>query len=588
MDGWSFSGDWGLSTEDPFEGARIFADSPYADYDPDTASAMTLAEEVDLQGWDNLWLSHAARWDVWFRTDFALVEASRNGGQTWSNVPTPHGHLGFGNGQQRPCKQGYSGRSKTASEAPEWLVEEIDLSRFSGADRFRLRYRMRTASARKSEAGGGFDVDDIRLYSYPSADQQLTWSGTVLLDRDVLIGPDQTLVVVAGTEVFAASDDALNLGVDPDRVEIIVQGRILVEGEEAAPVTISAAEPSPAAWSGVRLASSGSGILTHLTIRDAEPGLELEGGAAVELIGVDSDRTSIAGTVSAPTGLVLSDCAHFILNAGGQLHLGGDLQIAESARFAAYGGSTVIAADVDAAGGGNDPSEVEILCDGHLVLVGAPENRVELRSDDPGVSDWAGITWSSVYDPSMVSAVIWAEISDAELALSLSGTRTIALFQAVFSNNDTGIRIYDRDIDSLSFVEIHGSTRGLDLDQSDAALESCAIHDNDQGIYCAASSPYVRGSSIYGNGVGVVTTDSASVPDLGSASSPGNNDFAGSGNLNTIHIVAFDPSGDIHAQQNWWGTVKATAIASRIIVGAQNPPPTFTVIFEPFLNTPPN
>jgi hypothetical protein len=103
-----------------------------------------------------------------------------------------------------------------------------------------------------------------------------------------------------------------------------------------------------------------------------------------------------------------------------------------------------------------------------------------------------------------------------------------------------------------------------------------------------ASSPHVRNSSIHGNDVGVVATDPASVPDLGTASSPGNNDFAGSGNPNAVHIAAVDPSSDIHAQQNWWGTVKTTAIASRIVVGSQNPPPLFTVIFEPFLTSPPN
>ena len=57
-----------------------------------------------------------------------------------------------------------------------------------------------------------------------------TWSGTVTLDRDVSVAPGVTLTVSPGAIITAATTDAANLGSNASKVEIIVQGTMIVNG----------------------------------------------------------------------------------------------------------------------------------------------------------------------------------------------------------------------------------------------------------------------------------------------------------------------------------------------------------------------
>jgi len=106
----------------------------------------------------------------------------------------------------------------------------------------------------------------------------------VLGDANVQAG--STLTIEAGVEVRFAKTDSQLSGLDASRVELTVQGSLVVNGTTVAPVTfLSDGAGAPNDWYGIVVQSSASEVtLTHLSIRDAREGLRMESpGSAVEL-----------------------------------------------------------------------------------------------------------------------------------------------------------------------------------------------------------------------------------------------------------------------------------------------------------------
>ncbi len=68
-----------------------------------------------------------------------------------------------------------------------------------------------------------------------------TWTGTVVLQSDVLVGESLELTVEPGTTVLAQSDGATgtNHGKDPSLVEVVVRGTLSAEGDSSAPITFT-------------------------------------------------------------------------------------------------------------------------------------------------------------------------------------------------------------------------------------------------------------------------------------------------------------------------------------------------------------
>lgn len=80
------------------------------------------------------------------------------------------------------------------------------------------------------------------------------WSGMVLLTGDVQVAKGATLSIMPGTRVMvAANSDAANIAKDAQRVEIIVKGKLLAQGELSNKIIFTSNSPNPQMhdWSGI-------------------------------------------------------------------------------------------------------------------------------------------------------------------------------------------------------------------------------------------------------------------------------------------------------------------------------------------------
>ncbi len=278
---WDYSGSWNRTDLDgAHEGNFLYSDSPQGNYLPSSDSALTLGQSLNLTDWDNLYLSHAVKWDIWYKTDFGSLESSVNNGQTWSGHRSQFSNLGYGNGVQQGCEFGYYGSSQG------WVSNTEDLSHLAHSNEALIRYRLQSASSEYSESLAGLRLDDIKLYSYPSSvDQQITWSGNIILDRDVVIPANQTLVVNAGCNIEVRGNDQFNQGQNTDLVEIIVLGRILLEGTAENPISLTGAEVGGISWAGISVNSENGqkSDFIYTSISEALIALHVEGNSAIEI-----------------------------------------------------------------------------------------------------------------------------------------------------------------------------------------------------------------------------------------------------------------------------------------------------------------
>ncbi|MFZ2958735.1 MAG: right-handed parallel beta-helix repeat-containing protein [Candidatus Ozemobacteraceae bacterium] len=83
----------------------------------------------------------------------------------------------------------------------------------------------------------------------------------VNLVSDLVIGPAASLWVQPGVEFRIASSDAFHIGLEKDKVEILVQGRVTIAGTAEAPVRFSPLDSggSRDLWAGIRLQNGGTG-----------------------------------------------------------------------------------------------------------------------------------------------------------------------------------------------------------------------------------------------------------------------------------------------------------------------------------------
>lgn len=274
------------------------------------------------------------------------------------------------------------------------------------------------------------------------------------------------------------------------------------------------------------------------------------------------------------------------------VYLASDLNIPMGASVFIVGGSVVTIASEDAVGIGN-PDLVEINCEGLLSLAGSTLGTVTMRCEIPGADNWAGIKWIS--GGTNGSGIAFVDISDAVVGIDVDGSAPIILGNLTLSNCTVGLRItgrHDLTVSNPISGGISGCTKGIELVGASIDITHMTIHDNGTGIRCDQSSPTVRNCTIYSNDVGVLTVDATSIPDLGTLTDPGNNDFYGPGTgypglANDLHITAMNPESDIYAQKNWWGTVKPQNIAARIIVIYAPPQGEGSVIYDNWLEQAP-
>ncbi|HAL62772.1 MAG TPA: hypothetical protein DCP08_10255 [Chloroflexi bacterium] len=119
-------------------------------------SDMTLTRAFDLSGVESATLEFWTWYDIEENWDYAYVEVSTDGGQTWEILQAPSTTDYNPNGNS--FGWAYTGMSG-GGEEPRWIREEVDLSDYVGGEAL-IRFEYITDDAVNR---AGFAVDDIRI-----------------------------------------------------------------------------------------------------------------------------------------------------------------------------------------------------------------------------------------------------------------------------------------------------------------------------------------------------------------------------------------------------------------------------------------
>ncbi len=120
-------------------------------------SDMTLTRGFDLSGVSNATLEYWTWYDIEEDWDYAYVEVSTDGGQTWTILRTPSGT--DSNPNNNSYGWGYTGKSGSGKSAPQWIQESADLSPYAGQPVL-VRFEYITDEAVNKP---GFIVDDVAI-----------------------------------------------------------------------------------------------------------------------------------------------------------------------------------------------------------------------------------------------------------------------------------------------------------------------------------------------------------------------------------------------------------------------------------------
>lgn len=168
-------------------------------------SDTTLTRAFDLTGLEQATLQAWLWYDIEEDYDYAYVEVSTDGGQTWDILPgkhtTDYNPSGNSFGQAYTGKSGVEAGASEASDAkPQWVLEEMDLTPYAG-QQILLRFEYITDDAYNSP---GFCVDDISIpelgYHYDAEDDD-GWEALGFIRTDNTL-PQRYLVqlIELGTE----------------------------------------------------------------------------------------------------------------------------------------------------------------------------------------------------------------------------------------------------------------------------------------------------------------------------------------------------------------------------------------------------
>ncbi|MGQ0722374.1 MAG: FlgD immunoglobulin-like domain containing protein [Candidatus Eiseniibacteriota bacterium] len=209
------------------------------------------------------------------------------------------------------------------------------------------------------------------------------WEGLVSLDGDFYVAPGCTLEIKPGTMVVVAdSTDRLAGGLDPARVELIVKGVLLAEGNVSEPIEFRAADTTAVAgWYGIRFLDSSDNALSSLTY-------------------VDFKRAKYAISVDSLSGNLIH-CT-FANSEKADVYVDRDTRVPYTYQWVLDAPTKVLVHEDDLGadwplGKEEDQNRVEIVVDGWLESTrpagGAATDSVWFTSDAAGqtIADWYGI-----------------------------------------------------------------------------------------------------------------------------------------------------------------------------------------------------
>lgn len=151
----SEASDWGITTNDFYSGPSSITDSPNGEYPNNHHSEITLNTSVPIATTDQAILSYWAKWNIEDDNDYAQVQLSVDGGDTFFPICGQYTNLGVP--RQDENEPVYDGIQTT------WVKEEIDISEyFILADEPDVSVRF-TMDSDNFMTRDGFYFDDVNL-----------------------------------------------------------------------------------------------------------------------------------------------------------------------------------------------------------------------------------------------------------------------------------------------------------------------------------------------------------------------------------------------------------------------------------------
>lgn len=257
----------------------------------------------------------------------------------------------------------------------------------------------------------GFKIDN----SVASGDT-MTWFGNVFLEDDFVVESGGTLIVEAGTRVFAdrAADDP---------VEVLVQGQILADGGTSAADQIvfsswASDHEDTTAWSGLAfdlvgaehagygywLAEEPISELKNVKVEGADYGLRIANAIAPNLENIEFDD------IKSGFEVLLDSCDVFIPAGHDSVAGSGQGLGSPRGRWDVEGPFDVVARDSVSSTGdaaGYNSGRVDFSIDG-LALLSGPNGAINFRSesaDTQEADDWGGVTINSEAKGSVFDSV---------------------------------------------------------------------------------------------------------------------------------------------------------------------------------------
>jgi hypothetical protein len=198
---------------------------------------VTLTRAFDLSGLKSATLNFAAWYNIEDGWDYAYVEVSTDGGQHWQILPGRHTNAQDKSGNAfGPGWTGVSG----GGDLPQWIDEQVDLSKFAGQRDVQVRFEYVTDDAVNLP---GFLLDDLSIpeLNYRSGFENGAdgWQGSGWILTDTLL-PQEWLVQVVTSG---------NQGVQVQRMSVGADGRgdlIIKNDPSASAVMLIVSAEAPA------------------------------------------------------------------------------------------------------------------------------------------------------------------------------------------------------------------------------------------------------------------------------------------------------------------------------------------------------
>ena len=421
---------------------------------------------------------------------------------TFGGTPYPDNNPGENNCDCPADHKYYKFFSGTSTACPTAAgVAGLILSQDPTLTNIQIRQRLRDSAVDVCDPGVDDDCGYGRVDAYRAVtkwgaiSENTTWSGTVWVSGDVVVASSATLTIQPGTIVRIAADDNEHAGIDTDRVELNIEGRLVAIGTLASPIIFESWTPTSSDdWVGFYFdAQSDGGKFTRCIIRDAEYAIESYAEIEVRSSTIESCG---AGIVSYDGSAFVKGC-NISSEHWGIFASGGDITVRDSAVsdpsascLQIQNGSSLVARNSQFTDGGN----------------GLVANTNAVVSVDS----------SCVFDANDVGIAVFNAPSLASIKRS-----------TINSNTSYGIRC-----DTYSHPLIENST----------------LRYNSVAIYCTnSSSPTIKGNMIKTNTFGVSAATDAN-PNIGICCGSGNNTFAYNSQKHAANWNDFE----IKAQNNCW------------------------------------